>query len=63
MCVFVQRACLGKKAKECSRSPRAGVTDGSELLPGCREQDLGLLDEQSLLLTSEPSVQARYVPS
>ena len=39
--------------------PKAEVTDGCELLCGCWQLNPALLGEQSVLLTTEPSLQPR----
>jgi hypothetical protein len=41
---------------ECVRTPEAGVTDIDELSCGCWELNLGLLEEQPVLLSAEPSL-------
>ena len=38
------------------RSPETGVTDSYVLPPGCRKLSSGPLEEQSVLLTTEPSL-------
>jgi hypothetical protein len=38
------------------RSPETGVTDSCEITYRCWELNLGLLEEQLVLLTAEPSV-------
>lgn len=37
-----------------------GITDSHELLCGCRELNPGLLEDQSVLLTTEPTHQSLY---
>ena len=39
------------------RSPGTGVTNSCELPCGCWDLNLGLLEEQPVLLTAEPSLQ------
>jgi hypothetical protein len=41
-------------------SPRTRVTDSCELPCGCWELNLGLLEEQPVHLTIEPSLQPNY---
>jgi hypothetical protein len=43
----------------CMRVSDLGVTDRSELPRGCRELNPGPLEEQQVLLTTEPSLQFR----
>lgn len=45
------------RPEEGIQSPETGVTDGCELPCGCREQNSGLLKQQQVLLTMEPSLQ------
>jgi hypothetical protein len=51
--VFCLHVCLGEGV----RSPKARITDGCELLCGYWELNSGPLEEQSVLLTAEPSLQ------
>lgn len=46
-----------QRSEEGIGSPRVGLTDGSESPCGCWEANPGLLQEQQVLLTSEPSLQ------
>ena len=46
----------GKSGKD-SGSPASGVTDGCELPCGCWESNPGPLEEQPVLLTTEPALQ------
>jgi hypothetical protein len=46
-----------KRPKEGIRFPQAGLTGGWELLCGSRESDSGPLELQSVLLSTEPSLQ------
>jgi hypothetical protein len=41
-------------------SSRTGVIDDSKLPCGCRESNLGPLEEQPVLLTTEPSLQPSH---
>lgn len=50
MCTDVLSACM-------SVSDDPGITDSCELPCGCWESNLGPLEEQSMLLTTEPSFQ------
>ena len=58
MCAFHIHAYYPKKPEGGVRSLGAEVTDGCEVMGGCWELSLGPLEEQSLLLTTEPSLQA-----
>jgi hypothetical protein len=51
MCISVLPACVSV------RFPGTRITDSCELLRGCWELNLGPLEEQSVLLTAEPSLQ------
>jgi hypothetical protein len=55
MPVYCMLAWLLWKSKEGSRSPGAGVTDICELPHRCWESNLGLLEEQPVLLTASVS--------
>jgi len=46
------------EARRDVRSPGPGLTDGCEPPSGYWEQKLGLLKEQQLFLTAEPSLQS-----
>ena len=54
--VFCLHACLQclHRPEEGVRSPRPGITDSSLLACECWEQNLGPLEEQTLLLIAEP---------
>jgi hypothetical protein len=44
-----------QRLEEDIRGPGTGVVDGCELPCGCWESNLGLLEEQPVLLTTEPA--------
>jgi len=50
--------CIGMRVSE---SPGTGVTDSCELTCGCWELKPGPLEEQPVLLTSEPSLQPPHL--
>lgn len=50
--VFFPHVCLCEDVG----SPEAGVTDSCELSFGCWDPNSGLLEEQPVLLTAEPSL-------
>ena len=43
-----------------SDTPEEGITDGCEPPCGCWEMNSGPLEEQSMLLTAEPSLQPSF---
>jgi hypothetical protein len=47
-----------QRPEEGVRSPGTGATEGCKSLAGCLEQNSGPLEEQSMLLTIEPSFEA-----
>ena len=51
-----------QRLEEGIESPRNGVTGGSKLPYGCWELNLSPLKEQQILLITELSLQALYVP-
>ena len=56
--MYIPHACLmPAEVRRGIRSPGTGVTDGWEPPCGCRELNSGPLEEQAMLLTSEPSLQ------
>lgn len=59
MCLlYPQRTASDRLGWELHRSSRMGATDGCELPCGCWELYPGPLEEQSVLLTAEPSLQS-----
>ncbi|EEQ62519.1 LOW QUALITY PROTEIN: hypothetical protein CBFG_06231, partial [Clostridiales bacterium 1_7_47FAA] len=52
--MYVSTPLLSSDTPEEASDP---ITDGCEPLCGCRELNLGPLEEQSVLLTAEPSLQ------
>lgn len=59
MCMYVYHmyAQCPQRSEECVRSLGTGGTDGCESSFGCWELSLGLLEEQPMTLTTEPSSQ------
>lgn len=56
----VLHACLvSTEVGACVRSPRTGGIDGCKPLCGCWETNLGLLQEQQVLLMAEPPLQSQ----
>ena len=56
MYMSVQSACT----PACQKRPSDPITDGCEPPRGCWEVNSGPLEEQSVLLTTEPSLQPQY---
>jgi hypothetical protein len=44
-----------------SDAPEEGITEGCEPPRGCQELNSGHLEEQSVLLTAEPSLQPQQI--
>ena len=61
ICLFYVCECTVALFRNTRRSDP--ITDGCEPLCGCWELNLGPLEEQSALLTSEPPLQPQYVES
>ena len=48
------------KSSKCALWPHGSITDGCEPLCGCLDFNLGPLEEQTMLLTTEPSLQLLF---
>ena len=62
-CMYVCEPCVWlvptQDRKGCPGPPGTGITDGCEPLCGCRESNLGSLEEQPVLLTAESFLQPK----
>ena len=56
VCLFMYMSALPACLSACQKSASDPITDGCEPLYGCWELNSGPLEEQSVLLTTEPSL-------